>query len=134
MAVTRSPREATEAYFDAINGERYDEVARLFAADGVLCAPGTKPRVGHDEIADYFRAALAPYPDHRDDPTRIVVADRTVTVEIHFSGKVANGAPLEFDAVDVFDYDDEGLIVKLTSWYDSHRVRRHLTAALGEGS
>ena len=127
------PREATQAYFDAINAERYDDVARLFAADGVLWAPGTKPRVGQEAIAGYFRAALGPYPEHYDDPTRIVVADRVVTVEIHFSGKVENGAPLEFDAVDVFDFDAEGRIVKLTSWYDSHRVRRQLAAALGEG-
>jgi ketosteroid isomerase-like protein len=130
--MSHSPEAVTHAYFDAINGERYDEVARLFAADGVLWAPGTKPRAGHEAIANYFRAALTPYPEHYDEPTRLIVAGLTVTVEIHFSGKLGNGAPLEFDAVDVFDYDDDGQITKLTSWYDPHRVRRLLAVALGE--
>ena len=53
-----------------------------------------------------------------------------MTVEIHFTGRLENGAPIEFDAVDVFDLDDEGRIVKLTSWYDSHAVRKTLRAAL----
>jgi hypothetical protein len=41
---------------------------------------------------------------------------------------------MEFDAVDVFDVRD-GRIARLTSWYDSHEVRRALLAgqARGEG-
>ena len=53
-----------------------------------------------------------------------------MTVEIHFTGRLENGAPIEFDAIDVFDLDDDGRIVKLTSWYDSHAVRKTLRAAL----
>ncbi len=37
---------------------------------------------------------------------------------------------MEFDAIDVFDLDDDGRIVKLSSWYDSHAVRKALRAAL----
>ena len=33
---------------------------------------------------------------------------------------------MEFDAVDVFDFDDDGKITRLSSWYDSHAVRRRL--------
>jgi ketosteroid isomerase-like protein len=119
-----------EAYFQGINEERYDDVGALFAPDGVLIAPGVEPRVGPEEIASYFRAALRLYPEHYDDPTRIIEAGPTVTVEIHFTGRLENGAPLEFDAVDVFDLDDQGRISKMSSWYDSHAVRKHLRAAL----
>ncbi|HVV91671.1 MAG TPA: nuclear transport factor 2 family protein [Solirubrobacterales bacterium] len=121
----RTPAEAIEAYFDGVNAERFDDVAGLFAPDGVLIAPGTRPR-REGEIAAYFAAALAPYPDHRDDPTRVVVAGSTATVEIHFTGRTDSGAPLEFDAVDVFDFDEQGRIVRLSSWYDSHLVRGKL--------
>lgn len=119
-----------QAYFDGINEERYDDVGALFAADGVMIAPGTEPRVGPEQVASYFRAALRLYPEHYDDPTRIIEAGSTVTVEIHFTGRLENGAPLEFDAIDVFDLDDQGRIVKLSSWYDSHAVRKALRAAL----
>jgi len=122
-----------EAYFDGINAERYDDVGALFAPEGVLIAPGVSPRVGPAEVASYFRAALAPYPKHYDDPTRVINAGSTVTVEIHFTGELSNGAPMEFDAVDVFDLDGDGRIVKLSSWYDSHAVRKTLRAALADG-
>src|SRR3954471_16607889 len=117
------------AYFDGINGERYDDVGALFAPDGELLAPGTPARRGPQEIADYFRAALRLYPEHFDDPTRIIVAGNTVTVEIRYTGRLESGDRIEFDAVDVFDLDDEARIVRLSSWYDSHAVRQQLRAA-----
>jgi ketosteroid isomerase-like protein len=123
----RTPPEAVDAYFAGVNSERFEDVAALFAPDGALIAPGTPPRRGAD-IAAYFAAALAPYSDHHDEPTRVVVAGQTVTVEIHFTGRTATGAPLEFDAVDVFDFDGEGRIARLSSWYDSHLVRKKLAA------
>jgi ketosteroid isomerase-like protein len=118
-----------DAYFDGINEERYDDVGRLFAPDGVLMAPGIKPLRGPEQISAYFGKALAPYPVHYDGPTRHVVAGNTVTTEIAFTGTLANGAPMAFEAVDVFDLDDEGRIVKLTTWYDSHLVRGRLAEA-----
>jgi uncharacterized protein (TIGR02246 family) len=125
-----SKAEATvRAYFDGINAENYEGVAALFADDGVVSAPGVPPRRGHDEIEHYFRDALRPYPDHRDEPTRTIVAGSTITVEIHFSGALASGARIEFDAVDIFDLDERGRIARLSSWYDSHAVRQRLRAA-----
>ncbi|HET6507007.1 MAG TPA: nuclear transport factor 2 family protein [Baekduia sp.] len=128
-STARTPEQTIAAYFDGINEERYGDVAALFAPDGRLLAPGTAPRVGGDAIATYFAAALKPYPVHHDGPTRAIHAGRTVTVEITFTGALASGAPLTFDAVDVFDLDADGRIVKLSSWYDSHDVRKRLRAA-----
>jgi hypothetical protein len=34
-----------------------------------------------------------------------------------------------FDAVDVFDLDDDARIARLSSWYDSHAVREQLRTA-----
>ena len=115
-----------KAYFDGINREDYAAVAALFHPDGEMLAPGAGVRRGAAEIESYFQDALRPYPEHLDDPTRFIHAGPTVTVEIHFTGAVAGGDRLEFDAVDVFDFDDEGRIVRLTSWYDSHGVRGQL--------
>jgi ketosteroid isomerase-like protein len=125
---TRQAR-TIRAYFDGINGEDYAAVAALFADDGVLIAPGIEPQHGPAQIETYFAAALRPYPEHLDDPTRIIEAGATATVEIHFTGRLASGYPLEFDAVDVFDFDDAARIVRLSSWYDSHAVRSQLRHA-----
>jgi ketosteroid isomerase-like protein len=121
--------QALNAYFGGINGEDYASVAALFAPDGELHAPGTEVRRGRDAIAEYFAAALEPYPEHLDDPTRFIHAGDTVTVEIHFTGRTASGVALEFDAVDIFDFDADGLIRRLSSWYDSHGVRSRLRRA-----
>ena len=120
-----------DAYFDGINGERYGEVGALFAPAGELVAPGTEPRRGPQSIAAYFAAALAPYPVHHDEPTRVILAERTATVEITFTGRLADGTPLGFEAVDVFDFDADARILRLTSWYDSHAVRARLAEARG---
>lgn len=120
---------ALSAYFDGINSERYGEVGALFAPDGVLKAPGSDWRRGPKEVETYFTAALGPYPEHLDTPTRILISGSTATVEIHYKGALASGAEIEFDAVDVFDFDDDGLVTRLTSWYDSHDVRSRLREA-----
>jgi hypothetical protein len=106
-------------------------VAALFAPEAELIAPGVKPRRGPEEIAPYFARALSAYPVHHDDAKRIVHADGTTTVEIHFTGELDNGAPLEFDAVDVFDFDEQHRIARLLTVYDSHLVRTRLAQARG---
>jgi ketosteroid isomerase-like protein len=127
-------REVVQAYFDRLNAEDWDGLGQLFHPDAELWAPGFPRTKGRDEVTKYFRAALSIYPEHYDDPVRVVVAGDTATINIHYEGKLANGHRLSFDAVDVFDFRD-GLIYQETSWYDSHEVRRALLQgrALGAG-
>ncbi len=120
---------AIQGYFESINSEDWRRLAGLFHEQAELRAPGTRPRVGGEGVASYYRDALSPYPEHHDEPTRVIPAGSTVTVEIHFEGRLANGRPMSFDAVDVFDFVD-GRIHRLSSWYDSHRVRRDLLEAM----
>jgi ketosteroid isomerase-like protein len=129
--MSEEQQRIVDAYFDAVNADRFADVAALFAPDAQLIAPGVRPRRGPEEIAPYFAEALSGYPVHHDDPTRVVHADATTTVEIHFTGALDNGAPLEFDAVDVFDFDDAGRIARLLTVYDSQLVRTRLAQARG---
>lgn len=126
--MTESERHADtiRAYFASINAEQFDAVAALFAQDGELRAPCTEWLRGHDQIAAYFEAALRPYPEHFDDPVRTLFSGDSATVEIHYTGRHTSGTPIEFDAVDVFDFNSDGKIRKLTSWYDSYTVRATL--------
>jgi uncharacterized protein len=121
-------RELVAAYFERLNADRLDELLDLFHDDAEVVAPGGPPRRGRAEIAAYLRRALAPYPEHRDAPGRVLVDGEAAAIEIRFSGRLANGAEVAFDAVDVMDVR-EGRIARLTSWYDSHAVRRALAEA-----
>jgi hypothetical protein len=127
-------QRVVDAYFDGVNADRFEDVAALFAPDAELIAPGVKPRRGPEQIAPYFARALSAYPGHHDQPTRVVHAENTATVEIRFTGELDNGAPLEFDAVDVFDFDGQHRIARLLTAYDSHLVRTRLAQARGGDS
>lgn len=118
-------RELVQAYFDRMNSEDWEGLGELFHQEAELEAPGFPRQRGRDTVRGYFQSALGIYPEHYDDPVRIVVAGDTATVNIHYEGKLANGHQLSFDAVDVFEMRD-GKIGELTSWYDSHEVRRAL--------
>jgi ketosteroid isomerase-like protein len=117
--------EAITTYFSAINAEDWDRLATIWRDDAELHAVGGRPRKGKDEIVKFYPRTLAPWKDHLDDPTRFVVAGDTVTVEIHFTGRSADGVEVEFDAVDVFDLVD-GKIATVTNWYDTSAVRKLL--------
>ena len=127
MTGTTEVPAAIVTYFDAINNEDWDRLATVWRDDAELIATGARPRVGIDEIVRYYPKTLAPWKQHFDDPTRFVVAGDTVTVEIHFSGRSADGIAVEFDAVDVFDLV-EGKIRRVTNWYDTATVRALLPA------
>lgn len=120
-----------DAYFNGLNTEDWHGLEALLCEDAELEAPGARRR-GASAVAKYFSDALAPYPKHLDKPGRRVIVGCTAAVEIRFVGRMVNGAPMEFDAVDVFDVRD-GRIARLTSWYDSHEVRRGLLAGQARG-
>lgn len=120
-------RRTLDAYFAGVNEDRFDDVAALFAPDATLTAPGVGP-LRPDEIAGYLAAALKGYPKHHDATTRIILAEGTATVEITFTGERADGTPITFDALDVFDFDDQGRITRLRTWFDSHELRKTLRA------
>ena len=120
-------RETLNAYFAAVNEDRFDDVAALFAPEATLTAPGVGP-LRPDEIAGYLAKALQGYPRHHDEPTRIVEAGTTATVEITFTGQTSAGDPITFDALDVFDFDEQGRITRLRTWFDSHELRKKLRA------
>lgn len=122
--------DAVRRYFECINGDRFDELRDVFAADVLLQMAGANDRRGVDAAVAYYPLALAPLPHHFDDPVTVVGSDdsRRVAVEIAFTGTTTGGRPVEFTAVDLFDLGDDGRITRLRSFYDTARVARQLQA------
>lgn len=123
--MTRTNRDTIDAYFDAINSENWDALAELWHEDPVWRAVGARRRRGKDDVLAYYPRALSLYPDHHDEPTRVIEAGDTVTVEITFTGTTPEGKPVTFDAVDVFDLED-GMIRGFSSWFDMDELRAQL--------
>jgi hypothetical protein len=119
------PGDTLDAYFKGVNEDRFEDVAALFTPEATITAPGAGT-VAQQEIAAYLRRALSGYPTHHDEPTRTLRAENAATVEITFTGALADGTEITFQALDVFDFDDQARITNLTTWFDSHTLFKQL--------
>ncbi len=117
-----------ETYFRAVNTRDWDAMATALAEDVVLRPVGVPPVRGRDAALAYYPDVLAKFEQAHDEVVRVAVAGDVVTVEIVFTGRTHDGAPVSFDAVDVFDLDAEGRIHRLSLWYDTRGVIRQIRA------
>jgi ketosteroid isomerase-like protein len=123
--MSTTPPQAIVDYFNHVNNEDWDALSALWCEDAELKVVSARPRSGRDDVMTYYPKALAPYPVHHDEPVRITTAGDVVTVEIHFTGETAQGKPVEFDAIDVFDMRD-GMLWKMSSWFDIDLIRSQI--------
>lgn len=115
--------ELVEEYFQAVDTEDWSLMERLWHHDAELIAVGQPPLHGITSILEHFPRILSGYVEHTDAPTRYLVAESSVIVEIHFTGRITSGRTVEFDALDVFDIE-MGLIKRLHTWYDTAKVAK----------
>jgi ketosteroid isomerase-like protein len=118
-------KDLVEAYFAAINADRFAELAAVFAPAVQIHTVGAPPVVGRAAALAHFPALLAGYSTHHDEVTRWIVAPDAVVCEIAFTGRLRDGRPVAFDAVDVFDASDAG-ITRIGTWYDTRSVARQV--------
>jgi ketosteroid isomerase-like protein len=122
--------DTVRRYFAAVNADRFDDLARLFADSIVIEMGSALPRHGIADALAYYPKALADLPVHEDDPVSVMSSadGRRVAVEIAFSGTTGDGRRVKFTAVDLFDLDDTGRILRLRSIYDTNAVREQMRA------
>ena len=124
MALADCP-PPVRGYFEAINADRFDDLREVMAPDVVLHPCGMDPVHGVDDAVKHYAWLLEKFPDHVDDPDRVLPSGDSVTVEIDFRGRTDGGREVTFHAVDVFDLAD-GRIVRVKMWYDTLGVRRQI--------
>ena len=117
--------EVIEKYFRSVNTEDWALMAGIWHSDGRLKSMGKPEIEGLPAILEHYPRVLSGYPEHVDTPTRVLTVGDTVVVEIAFVGRLADGRPIEFEAVDVFDLR-EGRIARLTTWYDSYTLMKKI--------
>jgi ketosteroid isomerase-like protein len=114
-----------EGYFLAINSDAFADLEAVFAADVEIHTVGAQPVVGRAAALAHFPRILANYAEHEDRVTRWIETPGAIVTEIDFEGKLADGRPVVFSALDVFDLRD-GRITRVTTWYDTRDVRRQV--------
>ena len=120
-------RSVIDRYFAALNDEDYEVLEDVFHPEAVLRPPGTRSRVGHDEIMRFFRKVFERFPQHTDSPSRVLSDGNRVVVEIDFVGMTSNQTHVSFPAVDIFDIEDSQ-IINLSQWFDTAEVTRQVGA------
>ncbi|MFP5070189.1 nuclear transport factor 2 family protein [Pseudonocardia nantongensis] len=120
-----SARTAVDAYFAAINSDRFADLAAVFATDVEIVTTGAPPVIGREAALAHFPVVLAGYSSHDDAVTRWIEAGDTVVCEIAFSGTLTDGRAVTFDALDVFDTAD-GWVTRVGTWFDTRSVARQI--------
>ncbi|WP_166462945.1 nuclear transport factor 2 family protein [Amycolatopsis acidicola] len=123
-------RAVVERYFAAINSDSFGDLAKVFAEDVEIHTVGAPAVAGREAALGHFPKILAGYAEHEDRVTRWIEATDAITTEIDFAGRLRDGRPITFSALDVFDLRD-GLITKVTTWYDTRALRRQLVPPQG---
>jgi ketosteroid isomerase-like protein len=118
-------RPAVEGYFAAINADRFGDLVAVLAPDVEIHTVGAATVRGCDAAVAHFPAVLAGYAAHDDRVTRWIEAPDAIVCEIRFEGRLRDGRPVAFDALDVFDVRD-GRITKIVTWYDTRAVARQV--------
>jgi ketosteroid isomerase-like protein len=120
--------QQVQAYFESLDSEDWERMGRLWHPQGEMIAVGARPRRGREQVMDLLERLFVPWAVHRDRPVRTIVAGETATVEVEFTGTTADGRDVAFAAVDLIDFDD-GLIRRLSNWYDIDYARRILSGS-----
>jgi predicted SnoaL-like aldol condensation-catalyzing enzyme len=124
-------RRVVLRYFDCLDREDWQAMRSIWHEHAQLRAVGARPRDDRDSVIEFFSKLFKPWPQHIDKPVRLIISepDQTILAEVQFIGQTLDGRQVVFDAIDVFDFADDGRIRKLSNWYDIDYARRMIAPA-----
>ena len=118
--------DVIESYFKSVNAGDMSLMATLWRPDGTFNPVGEPPRKGINEVLSWLEQVLSAFPEHVDLPVRMIGDGSAVAVEVHFTGRTWDGREVAFEAVDVFDLDEDGRIASVSLWYDRTAVTQQI--------
>ena len=124
MAATPDQIRATvDAYVAAYKANDREALLACFAANAEWTDPvGTPTHHGHEGVAAFWDTtrSLADSIELRPIHVHVCGGEAALVMEIH---TVVGGAGMVLDAVDVFSFDDEGLIASGKAYWELERAR-----------
>jgi hypothetical protein len=99
---------------------------RTFATDAIQEDPvGVPVRRGHREIGGFWDREMARHRSIEIIPREIFVIDREAAMVWTING-VTDEGPVSFDGVDVFQFDDAGLIRSVRAYWERSSLHRQI--------
>jgi steroid delta-isomerase len=125
--------ETTIRAYAAAWGARDREAwLRTFATDAIQEDPvGDPVRRGQREIGEFWDRAMARYESIEIIPREIFVIGHEAAMVWTINGVTKEGAA-SFDGVDVFQFDDSGLITRVRAFWQRDSIHRQFQRLLDE--
>jgi steroid delta-isomerase len=124
VATPEQMRTAFEQYTARLTAGDGDGVASLFADDAWIEDPlGAAKHVGRDDILKFYRGAVErAHPEVRlTGPVRVSSMNEAAAPMQSRSN--FGGSPKEIDIIDVFTFDDDGLITSMRAYWGEGNLR-----------
>jgi len=108
-------------YLNALGDGHYDSLMALFAENATVRSPlyGNRPAAEfyRDLLQDTRASVLTPHTFFAEP------ANRSGALYFSYHWTMADGTQVHFDCVDVFTFDDSGMILTLHIIYDTQQTR-----------
>lgn len=117
--------EKLKEYLRELEKSNVDGVVALFSADAKIYSPllgWVSPQPFYSKLADASGNSTITLLDIFQSTE----GNRTASAFFRYDWVLRDGSKVSFECVDVFDFNDAGLIEKLTIIYDTHRIRGDL--------
>lgn len=108
-----------ESYFSEISCMNGEGWVKNFAGDAIVCDPVGKPPMKiHEEFEKFFAIITRFYDSLEVTPEDIFIAGNGAAVKWKMKVAAKNGKQGIAEGIGVFEFNDEGKIQKLSSYWD----------------
>lgn len=115
--------KAIRGYFAAIRAMDVEGCVTAFAPDGVSYDPvGAPPTVGHEALRQFFSAIIGMFESVGLTEDHVFIAGDGAAVKWTGRGKGKNKRDIRFEGIDVFEFNDVGLIQTVRAYWNPAEV------------
>lgn len=115
-----SQRECIEAYFAAISALDSERCVSLFAKDGQSHDPyGGRPWTGHANLKKFFAGVAMTWASLEMKPETVYYGGNRAAAKWTATGQSKSGKTVQFEGINVFEFDDQGYIERLCAYWDA---------------
>ena len=131
LKMTKKLAEFGNAYTDAWNSQKPENVASFFAKDGSLTVNSGSPLIGREAITEFARSFMTAFPDMKLTMDKLLIKPEETQYHWSFvgtnTGPAGNGNRVEFNGFERWTFNEEGLIKSSIGKFDEEDYNRQLS-------
>lgn len=114
-------------YFAAIRAMDVEAWIATFAPDAVSYDPvGSPPNAGHDALRQFFAAIAGAFKKVGITEDHVFIANNEAAVKWTGRGTGNNGRDVRFEGIDIFEFNEAGLIRSVRAYWNPAEVMMQL--------